>query len=280
MKGAAGPEPPAGAPALAASNLVFAYGRGGSIAAISDISLEIRAGEMVGLLGPNGSGKSTLLRNLSGVLRPSRGQVQVFGGDLDRLTSRERARRIAFVPQQVHIRFPFTVREVVMMGRSPHQGAMGLERADDLDIVARSMELVRVTHLADRSVEQLSGGEAQRVALAQALAQGSDILLLDEPTSHLDINFQAEIMDLLLHLNRSRGLTVLVSLHDLNLASVYCQRVFLLSGGHLKAEGKPAEVLTEDTVRRIYGAEVRIGPHPFADAPLVMLVPRRITDSS
>lgn len=278
MKEAAWPQATGGGPALAASNVSYAYGRGGCIAAISDVTLQVAAGEMVALLGPNGSGKSTLLRNLSGVLRPRKGHVQVFGVELDRLTPRERALRIGFVPQQVHIRFPFTVREVVMMGRSPHQGAMGIEGPDDVDIVTRSMELVRVTHLAGRTVEQLSGGEAQRVAIAQALAQESDILLLDEPTSHLDINFQAEIMDLLLHLNRTRGLTVLISLHDLNLASVYCQRVFLLRGGRLLAEGPPARVLTEERIRDTYGADVRVAPHPFSDAPMIVLVPAGLHD--
>jgi iron complex transport system ATP-binding protein len=269
-------------PALRATGLCFHYGGTRAIPALEDVSVDIMRGEMVALLGPNGSGKSTLLRNLSGILRPAKGTVHLSDPaevDLASLSPRERARRIAFVPQQVQIRFPFTVRELVMMGRSPHQGRMGLEQTDDLNIVARCMDMVQVTHLADRPVDELSGGEAQRVVVAQALAQGSDILLLDEPTSHLDINFQCEIMDLLQDLHSKRGYTVLISLHDLNLAATYCDRAVLLCGGRLHSQGSPVEVLTEDTIREVYGARVRVGRNPFLEVPLVTLMPRGVLDS-
>lgn len=251
----------------------YVYGQRRKVHALDGVSIAVPRGEIVALLGPNGSGKSTLLRTLSGTVRPSSGRVFLEEKDVHAIPVRERARRIAFVPQQVRVDFPFTVREVVMMGRAPYQGRLGLEHGRDETVVDEAMRRMRVHDLAARRMNQLSGGEAQRVMLAQALAQEADVLLLDEPTSHLDINFQAEIMDLLAALNAERHLTVLLSLHDLNLAMLYCHRVFLLRAGRLHAEGAPAQVITDTAVHEVYGAHVRVDRHPHGGMPLVTIVP-------
>jgi iron complex transport system ATP-binding protein len=265
---------------LIADDVSFVYGQKRPVHALDGVTVALASGTIVALLGPNGSGKSTLLRTLSGGVRPTRGRVIYQGSDLHRLPPRERARRLAFVPQQVRVDFPFTVREVVMMGRAPYQGQLGLERGRDAEIVEEAMERMRVHHLEGRRMCELSGGEAQRVMLAQALAQEPEILLLDEPTSHLDINFQAEIMDLLAALNAERGLTVLASLHDLNLASLYCHSVVLLRGGRLHGEGPPLDVLTESAVREVYGARVHVGRFGHAELPLVTILPRSVQGAS
>lgn len=262
---------PSSAPALSAQGVTFVYGRRASVTALDGVSLEVCEGEMVGLLGPNGSGKSTLLRTLSGTVRPQSGEVRLGGVDMAALPSLERARRLAFVPQQVRVDLPFTVREVVMMGRAPYQGRFGLEQPGDDDVIVDAMQRMQVEHLQHRRMSALSGGEAQRVVLAQALAQQPSVLLLDEPTSYLDIHFQSEIMELLARLHRERGLTVLVSLHDLNLTALYVDRVVLLRAGRLHAQGTPTEVLTADTVREAYGADVHVGLHPDGGVPLVSL---------
>lgn len=273
MAASTAPQTQNGRASLSVESLSYVYGRHG-VEALSEVTLTIARGEIAALLGPNGCGKSTMLRNCCGAFRPSRGRVLYEGQEVHSLATRERARRIAFVPQQVRVDFPFTVREVVMMGRAPHQGQLGLERDADARAVEESMARTRVTHLSNRRLSQLSGGEAQRVMLAQILAQEADLLILDEPTSHLDINFQAEIMDLLVALNESRGTTVLLSLHDLNLAALYCNRVFLLKAGRLHSEGTPADVLTSAALHEVYGAPVWVGVHPLGNAPLMSVLPR------
>lgn len=257
--------------ALSARGVSFVYGHKNRVTALDDVSLDVRPGEMVALLGPNGSGKSTLLRAMSATASPTRGIVRLFGTDIQRVPAVERSRRLAFVPQRVRVDLPFTAREVVMMGRAPYQGRFGLEQRGDEPVVVDAMRRMQVAHLEGRRMSELSGGEAQRVMLAQALAQQPEVMLLDEPTSHLDINFQAEIMELLASLHRERSLTVMLSLHDLNLASLYAERVVLLRGGRLHAQGPPLEVITEPTVREVYGAHVHVGRYPTCHAPLVSL---------
>lgn len=249
----------------------FVYGRKTRVTALDDVSLDVRPGEMIALLGPNGSGKSTLLRTMSATVTPTRGTVRLFGVDIGRMPAVERSRLLAFVPQRVRVDLPFTAREVVMMGRAPYQGRFGLERRGDEAVVVDAMRRMQVDHLEGRRLNELSGGEAQRVMLAQALAQQPEVLLLDEPTSHLDINFQAEIMDLLASLHRERVLTVMLSLHDLNLAALYADRVVLLRAGRLHAQGAPLDVITETAVREVYGANVHVGRHPTCPVPLVSL---------
>ena len=257
---------------LTVRNLDYVYGGRRPVRALFDVSLTLKQGEIAALLGPNGCGKSTLLRTMGGLLAPQRGTVSIARRDVHALAPRQRALRIAFVPQRVTVDFPFTVGEVVMMGRAPHQGALGIEQQGDMQVVRSCMRAMRVEHLEARRMNEISGGEAQRVILAQALAQETPLLLLDEPTSHLDIKFQVEIMEILTDLNRQRRLTVLVSLHDLNLAAAYCSRMFLMSQGAIVAEGSSKEVLTEHVLTEVYGTRVRVAPHPDQDHPLVTLV--------
>lgn len=242
--------------------------------ALRDISLSIEAGEMVGVLGPNGSGKTTLLKLVSGILRPERGEIRLDGSDLRQLSRKSIARSVAVVPQQFHIPFAFTVDEVVTLGRLPFVRALRGETAADKRAVATALGLVGVGHLAERRFDELSGGERQKVILAMALAQQPKLLLLDEPIVHLDICHQVEILELVRRLNIEEGLTVIAAMHDLNLASLFFDRLILLKEGQVSAEGTPAEVLTEDKVREVFSASVRVEPHPATGVPHIVVMPR------
>jgi len=240
---------------------------------LSGITLEVQAGAFVGLIGPNACGKSTLLRAVSRILRPAAGRVLLDGRDIWRQMSlAETARSVAVVPQDFPLGFPFTVEETVLMGRIPYVTRLRGERPVDLARAREAMAATKTLQLAGRPLGELAGGDRQRVVLAKALAQDPRLLLLDEPTSHLDINHQVEILDLLLRLNRSDGLTIVIVLHDLNLASIYCRRLVLLSGGGVVAEGPPAEVITAENLARVYGSRVLIGRHPVYGCPQVTLL--------
>ncbi len=232
----------------------FAYG---GRKAVDSVEVAVSAGEMLGLIGPNGSGKSTLLRLMGGFLRPQRGQVLIEGRDLSAVRGGELARRVAAVAQEPVIDFPFTVAEVVLMGRAPHLGGALFESDADLAAARAAMRRTGVLPLADRPIHELSGGERQRVILARALAQDCPLLLLDEPTTFLDIRHQADMYDLLGGLRRE-GRTVVAALHDLNLASIYFPRLALMSAGRLLAVGPPEEVLTAAHLVVAYGTEVQI----------------------
>lgn len=235
--------------------------------------MEIRDGERVALIGPNGSGKTTLLRLLSGFLRPDRGEVRLRGTPLTQYSRREVARRVAVVPQTLEVPFAFTVEELVLMGRTPYLSPWRGPGPKDAGIVRDAMERMGVSLLEDRPYPELSGGERQRAVLALALAQEPQILLLDEPTAHLDINHQVEVLDLIRSLNREAGLTVAAAMHDLNLAALYFERLLLLQGGRIVADGPPEEVLQAEKIGRAFGAEVRIQPHPVRGVPQVILLP-------
>jgi len=261
--------------ALQAHNLSFAYFHQ---PVLREVSLTLRLGERVGLIGPNGSGKTTLLRCLSGVLPPSQGEVSLDGLGLRRLSRQEIARRIAVVPQELLVPFAFTVREMVGMGRLPHaaggwQALLRGESKDDRQAIEAAMLATGTVDLADRLFNELSGGERQRVMIALALAQEPEVLLLDEPTVHLDLAHQVEMLELIARLNGQRGLTVLAVLHDLNLAALYFPRLVLLERGQIVAEGEPAQVLSEETIARVFGATVRVQPHPTADRPHIIVLP-------
>ena len=243
-------------PLLCCQSVGFAYG---AVEALSAVSLEITAGEIFGLLGPNGSGKSTLLRLMSGVARPRTGQVLLSGQNLQTYDRKALARQIAVVPQESRIELPFSALEVVLMGRSPYLKRFGFEQAHDLAVAQHAMEQTGVSELAAREIHELSGGERQRVILARALAQEPRLLLLDEPTAFLDIKHQVEVYDLLKHLSRQQGLTVVAILHDLNLAALYCDRVALLKTGKVLAQGTPGQVLTYVNIKAAYDTEVYIG---------------------
>src|SRR6266568_2488320 len=207
-----------------------------------DVHLQVHEGEMVGLLGPNGSGKTTLLRLLSGVLSPQQGKILLEGRDLRQWGRRGAAQRIAVVPQELHMPFAFTVEQMVSLGRTPFVNFLGAQNKEDHDIIEDALQATGIDALAERIFNQLSGGERQRVMIAMALAQQPKLLLLDEPTSHLDIKYQIETLELVQHLNRQRGVTVVAAMHDLNLAARYFSRLLLFQRGII-ADAGPAEVL-------------------------------------
>jgi len=240
---------------------------------IKGVSLGLKRGDMVGLIGPNGSGKTTLLRILSGFLSPKSGSVYLSGQDLGEMSRRDIARLIAVVPQEVEVLFSFSVWEMVMMGRTPHVGRLLGAGRRDREVVERVMERVGIQHLAQRPFQELSGGERQRVIVAMALAQEPDILLLDEPTVHLDISHQVEVLELLRRLNGESGLTVLATMHDLNLAALYFDNLVLLDEGEIVSQGTPEAVLQEAKIRQVFEASVEIQKHPTLGVPHMVILP-------
>jgi iron complex transport system ATP-binding protein len=243
---------------------------------LHNVSLAIKAGEMVGLLGPNGSGKTTLLKLASGVLKPGRGEVRLDSTNLNQLHRKSIARNVAVVPQQFHIPFAFTVSEVVMLGRIPFINAFAGETVVDREAVSSALGVVGISELEERRFDELSGGERQKVILAMALAQQPRLLLLDEPTVHLDITHQIEILELVRNLNTEKRITVIAAMHDLNLASLYFDRLILLKDGRVLADGTPAQVLTEERIREAYSASVRVEMHPVTGAPHIIIMPRAV----
>jgi len=248
----------------------FAYG---DRLAIDDVSLAVRAGELLGVLGPNGSGKSTLLRLMAGGLSPARGEVRLDGRSLGSYRRTEVARRIAATAQENAIEFPFTVAEVVLMGRAPHLGGALFESREDVQVARAAMERCGVVELAGRLIHELSGGERQRVILARAVAQQTPVLVLDEPAAFLDIRHQVEIYDLLRDL-QAEGRTIVTVLHDLNLAALYCDRVALLQAGRLIAAGAPEAVITHATITRVYETDVCVQRNAVTGAVTVLPLSR------
>jgi iron complex transport system ATP-binding protein len=259
-------------PALEALGLAFGYLPDRPV--LEGLDLRVERGEAVGLVGPNGAGKTTLLRLLAGIARPWRGEVRLLGEDLQGLGPRGRARRLALVPQESEPVFEFTALETVLMGRAPHLGLLGLEGPEDRRIALRALEEAQVLELAERSLGQLSGGERQRVIVARALAQEPEVLLLDEPTAHVDLGHKLALDGLLERRNREEGLTVVTVSHDLSHAARSCGRLVLMAAGAVMAEGTPAEVLTVENLRRAYGVEVSILEDPARGTPVV--VPDRL----
>ncbi|MEW6547672.1 MAG: bifunctional adenosylcobinamide kinase/adenosylcobinamide-phosphate guanylyltransferase [Bacillota bacterium] len=239
---------------------------------LRDITLQVRRGDMVAIVGPNGAGKSTLLRCLTRSLRPQRGAVLIDGVNLGRLPARQIARQVGAVPQMHTPEFEFTVEELVAMGRHPHLRPFANLSNRDLAVVRQAMALAAVESLAPRPVSALSGGEQQRVAIARALAQEPEILLLDEPTAHLDIAYQVEILEILRRLNRERQVTVLAAIHDLNLAAQYFRRFILVAGGRILAAGTAEQVLQPPLLRQAYGVDVILTRHPLLGCPVVLPV--------
>src|SRR3989440_2046192 len=240
---------------LNVEGVTFGYGRQ---PLLYNVHLQVRAGEMVGLLGPNGSGKTTLLRLISGVLRPRQGKIFLEGRDLQQWGRRGVAQRIAVVPQELHMPFAFTVEHMVGLGRTPFVNFLGSQTRYDQGIVQEAMQAAGIDILAHRVFNELSGGERQRVIIAMALAQEPQLLLLDEPTSHLDIKYQVETLELVQRLNRERGVTVIAAMHDLNLAARYFPRLLLFQRG-IVADAGPAEVLEPKLLSRVYGVNVQVG---------------------
>jgi len=236
------------------------------------LTLDVPDGQVVGLVGPNGSGKSTALRCVYRALRPGAGRMWLGAEDLASLSLRQSAQRVAALTQESGSDLDFTVEEVVALGRAPHLRGNQPLSARERDLCRRAMELLDVAHLAARGVLELSGGERQRVLVARALAQEPEVLVLDEPTNHLDVRHQVELLSLI----RGAGITVLIVLHDLNLASAACDRIGVLSEGSLVAAGTPDEVLTPAMLREVFGIEASVVPHPLTGDPqlLYQLPPR------
>jgi iron complex transport system ATP-binding protein len=256
--------------AIEGRELQFSYG---TEPVIDGVSVAVRDGEMLGVIGPNGSGKSTLIRLLSGVLQPSAGEVRLRRRPLQEHSQRELGRAIAVVPQDTLIEFPFTVTEVVLMGRSPHLGGFAFEGDRDLRVARAAMERTGVLGLAERSIHELSGGERQRVILARALAQEARVMLLDEPAAFLDIRHEVEIYDLLRDLQHE-GYAIVTVLHDLNLAALYCERVLLLQRGRAVRLGLPAEVITYSLLTEVYETEVYVDVNDVTGAVNVLPLSR------
>ena len=241
---------------LAADGVRFSYGAG---EALRGVSARFPSGAVTGIIGPNGSGKSTLIKLLSRELRPAEGAVTIGGAPIRSLPTRAIARRIAVVPQKTSLEFGFTVREAVAMGRAPHLSRFQAEGEADRRIALEAMRAMRIDALADRSAQTLSGGEWQRVVVARALCQSTDILLLDEPVSSLDIAHQLEMLKIVRGFAREGGKTAVCVLHDLNLAAWYCDGLLLMKDGEAYATGSPEDVLTERAILEVYGVRADIG---------------------
>lgn len=225
---------------------------------LKGVSIEVSGKDFVGIIGPNGSGKSTLLKSIYRVLTPQSGTVFLDGNALNSYKPKESARKMAVVAQHNYYNFEFSVQDVVLMGRAPHKKAMERDNADDYRIVREALEKVNMGGFAQRSFSTLSGGEQQRVILARALAQQTQCLILDEPTNHLDIKYQLQLMDTV----RSLRLTVVAAIHDLNIAAMYCNKLFVLQNGRIIAFGPPKQVLTREFIRQVYEVEAKLYTDP------------------
>lgn len=236
---------------------------------------KVERGDLVALLGANGAGKSTLLRCISRILNPSAGHILLDGQELRHYKSKESARLMAVVPQETAADFDFTVEDIVMMGRFPYLSRFQKEDKEDREIVRRSMEMTGVSHLAERSIAALSGGEKQRVIMARAVCQQPEVLLLDEPTANLDIGYQSMLLELAARLNREQGVTVIAAIHDINLAVHHFDRFILLSGGRVLSAGRAEEVITAENIRKSYGVPASIYRHPLHGVLQVSVVKGR-----
>jgi len=236
---------------------------------IENVSLRISTGQIVGLVGPNGSGKSTLLRTVYRLLKPKSGYVRLGGDDVWKLSARESALRSGVVVQETPSEFQFTVREVVQMGRIPHKSVLSFDDTHDSELVSESLRRVEMAGFEERLFSTLSGGEKQRVLIARVLAQQPQLLILDEPTNHLDIHHQLEILELV----RSLGITTLITLHDLNLASMYCHYLYIMQGGQLVAEGSPETTLSRALIQQVFRVDVVHMRHPVRECLQLIFMP-------
>jgi iron complex transport system ATP-binding protein len=243
---------------------------------LQDVSFRVEKGEFIGLIGPNGSGKTTLLKILYRLLSPQNGEVLFELLPLKRMDRKDIAKRIGVVAQETHLLFPFSVMEIVLMGRSPYLGHLMFESEKDLEIARKAMEWTETLPFSERPIDELSGGERKRVFIARALAQEPEVILLDEPTANLDIHHQVDFLDLILTLNRERGLTIIMASHDMNIASEFCDRLILLQEGRVYKIGTPNEVITQENIEQVYGCEVWVDQNPISGMPRINLLKKGV----
>jgi len=256
---------------LVAENLTAGYG---DSTILHDLDLVVPTGRITAIVGANGCGKSTLLRTMSRLITPSKGRVLLDGKSVHRYPTRELARSLGLLPQAPIAPEGITVADLVGRGRHPHHGLLSRWSRRDDEAVATALEVTRIADLADRAVDELSGGQRQRVWIAMALAQETELLLLDEPTTFLDVSHQVEVLDLLTDLNQTRGITIVMVLHDLNLAARYADNLVAMAQGRLHASGAPEEVLTVENVLHVFGLRSRVIPDPISGKPLILPIGR------
>lgn len=241
---------------------------------LDNVSLQIPSNQISVIIGANACGKSTLLKTLARLIKPASGEVLLDGRSIHTIPSKQLARVVGLLPQSPIVPEGITVADLVGRGRYPHQSLFGTWRDEDYEAVAEAMDMMNITELANRNIDELSGGQRQRVWIAMALAQQTDILFLDEPTTFLDITYQVEILDLLTDLNRKYGTTIVMVLHDINLSARYADYLFAMRQGRLIAEGKPAEVVTSELVKEVFGLDCTIITDPVSKSPSVVPIGR------
>jgi iron complex transport system ATP-binding protein len=248
--------------------------------ALKNITFSVTRGDFFIIIGPNGSGKTTLLKMMAGILKYQTDQLEILNRPVNNYTRKALARTIAFVPQIIPVDFPFSVNEIVLMGRSPYLGMLGLEQENDLKIAKQALRFTGLEHLAHRKLDQLSGGEQQRVFVAKAICQEPEIILLDEPTASLDLAHQVRLMDLMEKLKNEKKITVVMVSHDVNLAAMYGDRLLLLNKGEMVRLGNPGEVLTFQTLEQVYGCTLLVDENPLGKTPRVTPVPQKFINKT
>lgn len=249
-------------------NLYWFYG---NQKVLDNIGIDFHKNSIYGIIGPNGSGKTTLLKNITRSLMPKDKNIHIYDKDITSFSNRQLAKIISYVPQNTSLEFEFSVMDIVMMGRTPYLRRLRKESPDDIRIVENSMKITNTWNLKDKNIGNISGGERQRAIIARALAQQSKIMLLDEPVSQLDIHHQVEILKILKRLKREKKVTVIMSLHDLNLASQYCDKLILMDEGKIIKEGAPKEIIKKENIEKVYGIRVNVMENPINKKPHVIL---------
>ncbi|MBL0716996.1 MAG: ABC transporter ATP-binding protein [Desulfosarcina sp.] len=247
---------------------------------LKNIDCTVQKGDFFVIIGPNGSGKTTLIKIIAGIFKQQKGDIFVFDKNLQNYSRKKLAQKIAIVPQMISADFPFTVMELVLMGRSPYLGLLGLDKQEDLEIAKQALAFTGVEELMNRRMDHLSGGERQRILIAKAICQETEIILLDEPTAALDLAHQIRIMDLMEQLQQKKDVTIIMVSHDLNLAAMYGNRLLLLDDGKIADIGCPADVLTLKNLEKTYGCNLLIDKNPVGQYPRVNIVPQKFINNS
>jgi iron complex transport system ATP-binding protein len=258
--------------AIEIKNLSHSYD---SLVVLNTLTFSIEKGDFFIIIGPNGSGKTTLLKIISGLVKLQQGDLAILDQSIQSYTRKALAKKIAYVPQMVSMDFPFTVLEVVLMGRSPHLGPLGLGQEKDVEIATKAMTFTGIEHLTGRKLEQLSGGEQQRVLIARAICQEPEVILLDEPTASLDLAHQVRIMDMMEKLKNEKNVTIVMVSHDVNLAAMYGENLLLLKEGRILGRGRPEDVITYQALEKAYGCTILVDESPVGEYPRVTLVPQK-----